>query len=130
MPPWEKAKIKEELPEPPPIEEILDTLPPPADGSFSKYVMEGQAMGRQDLAERVKARLDRKEAVEKAQALQMQQDLETASKKLQANDNNDEQRLSFPTIDGAEEKLEGSKSKCPKWTQICRSFKHQTHFIK
>ena len=34
LPPWEKAKIKEDLPEPPPLDEILDTLPPPEKGTF------------------------------------------------------------------------------------------------
>ena len=113
LPPWEKAKINEDLPEPPPLEEILDTLPPPKEGSFSSYMMKGQAMGRQDLAERVKARLDRKEAVDKAKALQTQQDLERASKKLRASTGTDNQAVSFPPIDGAEKEAEQGANKMP-----------------
>ena len=53
LPPWEKAKIKEDLPEPPPLDEILDTLPPPEKGTFRSLVMEGQTLGRLDLADRL-----------------------------------------------------------------------------
>ena len=101
LPPWEKAKIKEDLPEPPPLDEILDTLPPPEKGSFRGLIMEGQAMGRLDLADRLQARLDRKDHAEKMEAEKMQKQLQQASQSLKEDtidEDGEEGRLKLPPI--------------------------------
>ena len=106
LPPWEKAKIKEDLPEPPPLNEILDTLPPPKEGTFDRLVMDGRAMGRFDLEERLKARIDRKNAIEKRRAQEMQDDILAASASLNAQENDGDARktVSFPSIDDARDR--------------------------
>ena len=101
LPPWEKAKIKEDLPEPPPLDEILDTLPPPEKGSFRSLVMDGQTLGRLDLADRLQARLDRKDRTEREKADEMQKQLQQASQSLRddtIDDLGEEERLTLPPI--------------------------------
>ena len=72
----------ENLPEPPPLEEIIASAPPPEKGSFKDLVTSGHTMVQDDRAAKKKSMQERREAVEDANAAADMERINQASRNL------------------------------------------------
>jgi hypothetical protein len=82
---------QENLPEPPPLEEIIASAPPPEKGSFKDLVTKGHGMVQEDREIKKKNMQERREAIEDAAAAADREMIAAASRAMSSITGDDEE---------------------------------------